>query len=363
MAERADVPFDATHLLQLARSPAPQDRERLLLTIADQCETLDCTTPEAQQALQDIFLTLVAAAEHRIRLQLAEKLASAPWAPHELITTLARDEIEIARPIIAQSPVLTNHDLVRLLVEATIEHQIEVARRPRLSQEVVNVVVDQGQPDVLAALAGNTTAELSSLALSRLVSFSERMAQVRAPLARHPMLTADLAGLLYGWVGESLRSALETRFQVDGLALDRAIKDSVRELHDGAGRADGPPRTAREDRAAMERRVVQKLKAAGQLRPGLLIRALHEGKLSLFATALSELGGFHMEAVQEALDSERPDELALACTAVGVDRSAFPTVLSLVRRLNGGRPGGESGADGLEPNEDATAPAPRRMRG
>ena len=45
---------------------------------------------------------------------------------------LALDEIEIARPIIAASPVLKDADLIRLLVEATIEHQIEVARRPNL---------------------------------------------------------------------------------------------------------------------------------------------------------------------------------------------------------------------------------------
>jgi hypothetical protein len=30
----------------------------------------------------------------------------------------------------------------------------------------------------------------------------------------------------------------------------------------------------------------------------------------------------------------------LACSAVGIDRSVFPTILEHVRQLNGGRPGG-----------------------
>ncbi len=40
--------------------------------------------------------------------------------------------------------------------------------------------------------------------------------------------------------------------------------------------------------------------------------------------------------------SSRTELLALACVAVGVDRSVFPTLLDLVRQLNGGLPSGEA---------------------
>jgi len=59
---------------------------------------------------------------------------------------LALDDIEIARPIISESPVLKDMDLVRLLVEATIEHQIEVRRRPQLSQSVIGAILEQPSP-------------------------------------------------------------------------------------------------------------------------------------------------------------------------------------------------------------------------
>ena len=167
--------------------------------------------------LQDMLMGLVVDAEHRIRLQLSERLATAAWAPHGLIEALARDDIDIARPVIAQSPVLTNHDLVRLLVEATVEHQIEVARRPALAEEVVGAVLGQADPDVLAALAGNTSAKVSPLVMSRLVSFSERMAALRAPLVRHPLLTSDLAGLLYGWAAVNVVQGLAHRTVPDPL--------------------------------------------------------------------------------------------------------------------------------------------------
>ena len=46
-----------------------------------------------------------------------------------LITMLALDEIEIAAPVIAASPLLQDADLIRILLETTLEHQIAVARR------------------------------------------------------------------------------------------------------------------------------------------------------------------------------------------------------------------------------------------
>ena len=107
-------------------------------------------------------MSLVVEAERDIRQRLAEKLAMASWAPAALINVLALDDIEIARPIIAESPVLQDADLIRLLVDATIEHQIEVARRPRLGPPVVAAILQQNEPAVLTALAGNSTAEVSA---------------------------------------------------------------------------------------------------------------------------------------------------------------------------------------------------------
>src|ERR1700754_1221766 len=159
------VALSSESLLELAKSRAPADRERLLLGIVELCDAGDgapaMVSPEIQALLNSIFLGLVAGAEREIRKRLAEKLSCVEWAPSALINVLALDEIEIARPVIAKSPVLGEDDLIRLLIEATIEHQIEVAKRPNLGKAVVFEIMRQAEPAVLTALAGNTSAELS----------------------------------------------------------------------------------------------------------------------------------------------------------------------------------------------------------
>ena len=321
-------------MLALVRSKTPADRERLLSAIVQLCDGAAASKEPAVQALiNDIFMGIVMEAEADIRRRLADRLAGAEWAPPALINVLALDDIEIARPIIALSPVLQDSDLVRLLVEATLEHQIEVARRPAIGAPVVNAILDQSDPDVLAALAANDTADISVLAMNRMVSASKRVAAMRAPLARHPRLTSDLALNLYGWVGETLRGALASRFQLQPSVLEQAVAEAVRDAHEGEGQP-GVARQNDRERDMMEQRLIAKLDAAGQLRPGYLLRALRENKMSMFEQALATLSGFGVKQVQAAIASGRPELLALACVTIGIDRSVFPTLLALVQKLS-----------------------------
>ena len=341
------IAVQADRLRALAQNRAPADRERLLLAIAELCDNAEIVgqleSVSVQALLNDIFMCLVVEAERDIRRRLADKLSSANWAPRALINVLALDDIEIARPIIASSPVLQDRDLIRLLVDATVEHQIEVARRPDLSCLVADAIVADGEPSVMTALAGNDTADISVDALSRMVQASRRVASLRPALVRHERLTSDLAQQLYVWVGDSLRAAIVSRFKVDPAELDRAIAQAVADSHAGRGPAEvaTPLQVERvSEREEMERRLIAKLHDAGQLRPSYLLRALREGKLSLFEAALAKLGGLAPDQINMALCCDRTELLALACASVGVDRGAFPTILQLVRGLNGGRPAG-----------------------
>lgn len=332
----ASTPAD---LLSLAHSRDPVDRERLLGGMVALCAEADEAgmplSPQVHQLVESVFITLVEQAEHDIRRRLADRLADAAWAPPGLINMLALDEIDIAQPVITYSPVLAESDLIRILVAAALDHQVAVARRPGLTAAVVDAILATGEPAVLTALAGNETADIGEPALASMIDQARRIVAMRSPLARHPRLSSELAVRLYAWVGESLKTALSARFRLDPAELDAAIAEATR-----AAASAGPEDRVEEERDDMDRSLVEKLKDAGQLRTGYLLRALREGRLNLFVHILAGLGGFDTAQLRRAIDSDRPELLALACAGVGVDRGAYPTILALVRELNGQRPGG-----------------------
>lgn len=327
-----------SELLALASSRSADDRQRLLLKVTSLCES-DPPPPKVAPLLSDIFLALTAQAERDIRLALSERIAGVDWAPPALVNMLALDEIEIARPVITSSPLLQNADLIRLLIEATLEHQIAVARRPQLARPVVDTIVDRAEPVTMTALASNRTADIGEDAMRKLVDHSRRIAGLRAPLTRHPRLNEQLAQQLYQWVGQALRQSIGERFRIDDAQLNAAVQDA-------AAKAVGSPEwramSARmtEDRARIdaERRLVEKLQAAGQLRPGLLVRALREQRFELFEQTLAVLGGFSEAQVHHAIRAPTAEPLYLACIAVAVDKAVFASLLVEVRKLSGGMP-------------------------
>lgn len=328
----------ATDLVALARSKATDDRERLLYGIAAMCDALP-PGQEASPVLTEIFMTLARQAERDIRKSLSESLATATWAPPALVHMLALDEIEIARPLIANSPLLKDADLIRILIEATIEHQIEVARRPTLSRIVSDAIIDKAEPATLTALASNRTADIGEAGLRRLVEHARRIAALRAPLTRHPGLNDALASELYAWVGQALRQAISEKFRVDESAMQKAVDEAA-----AAARPVGKTEPATSDdgtseRELMERRLIDKLQGAGQLRPGFIVRAIREKKLSLFEHGVAALLDVPVMAIRKAIASTNPDGLFLACVAVGIDRAVFPAILDEIRKLSGGFPG------------------------
>ncbi|CAN5190599.1 DUF2336 domain-containing protein [soil metagenome] len=335
------ISVSPSDLLALAKSRATDDRQRLLLGVAALCDATPVGA-EVSPVLTEIFMTLARQAEHDIRKSLAESLAGADWAPLALVNMLALDEIEIARPIIANSPLLRDQDLLRILVEATVEHQIEVARRPTLSGRVADAIIDAAEPATMTALASNRTAEISEDGLRRLVEQSRRIAALRAPLTRHPRLNESLARELYGLVGAALRQAIGERFRVDDAMMGSAIDGAVAGLQNTPSNLPLASLTEREE---MERRLIDKLQSAGQLRAGFLIRAIREKRLTLFEHGLAALGGFTVTQVRAAVARPTPDALFLACNAVGIDRAVFPAILDEIRKLTKGLPGDAKGAD------------------
>src|SRR5262249_15068457 len=151
-------------------------------------------------------------------------------------------------------------------------------------------------------------------AMRQMVEASRQIAGMRSPLARHPRLSGEMAERLYAWVGQSLRSAIVSRFRVDVEALDRALAEAVTEARDRPlDGSTGRNLIADAEQEAMERRLIGKLHTAGQLRPSYLLRALREQRLSLFEAALAALGGFSSEEISRAMDADRAEPLALAC--------------------------------------------------
>ncbi|WP_292054635.1 MULTISPECIES: DUF2336 domain-containing protein [unclassified Brevundimonas] len=281
------------------------------MTVADLYSRPDIEGP-ALDRLEAIFVELVRTVEQQVRRGLSERLGASDWLPHRLVQLLASDEIEIARPVISASPLLTDEDLLKLLAECSTEHRLQVALRPGVGPVVSEAILNTEEPLLLAALAANTCAVLPPDGMSRLVSASEHVVSLRQPLIDHPALTEELAERLYVWVGDVMQQTLCARFPHHAEQLKQAISDTVQTLNDA--------------------RIALKLHDSGRLTPASLLRFLREGRHGLFLNGLALLSEIRVDEVRIMISRPSARQFYLVCLAAGIDRAAFPDVLDGLRR-------------------------------
>ena len=168
---------DMGRLAQLAANPQDTTREEIFLAVASLYRVQGSHLSDRECALMhDILRRLTNDVEMAIRIALAERLAEDTTAPHELILLLADDRIEVARPIILRSPLLTDTDVLRMIVECDVPHQEAVASRENISEPVTEALAKCEAESVLIALVRNETAKISSITYETLVEKSRRLA-------------------------------------------------------------------------------------------------------------------------------------------------------------------------------------------
>src|SRR5664279_1652723 len=122
---------DMGRLAQLAMNPqSGASREEIYLAVASLYRIQGTGLNERERALMhEILRRLTRDVEMAIRIALAERLADDTTAPHDLILLLADDRIEVARPLLLRSPLLTDEDVLRMVIECDVGHQEAVAAR------------------------------------------------------------------------------------------------------------------------------------------------------------------------------------------------------------------------------------------
>ncbi|HEY4123227.1 MAG TPA: DUF2336 domain-containing protein, partial [Rhizomicrobium sp.] len=185
---------DMGRLAQLAANPQGTSREEIFLAVASlyRVQGTHLTTRE-RELMRDILERLAENVEMTIRIALAERLADDITAPHDLILLLADDSIEVARPLILRSALLSDADMLNLIAEASIAHHEVVAMRPNIGESVSEALSKSEADSVLMALVKNATARIASHTYETLVEKSRRFAGMQEPLVYRNDLPPTLA--------------------------------------------------------------------------------------------------------------------------------------------------------------------------
>lgn len=311
-------------LVGLAQSGSAESRSELYLSIAELMQARgDGFSAGEKTMLAAIMAQLTRQVEMQVRHALAERLAEQADAPCELILLLANDRIEVAQAVLEKSTMLSEDELVGIISATTHLHQRIIASRPDVTTRVASSLAESSALEVLVELVKNKHARIADETMERLAERSRDSTELQECVLSRPELTEDLASRMCAYVSDALHGYITGRFNIDPAEIRKGLSMASAEAHARMTGASGPER------------LIAKLHAAGQLKPGFAVKALGQGQLDVFEHAAAKLIGLPTEALRRVLKTGDARMLALVCQAVAIDRSVFATLYSQAESLRG----------------------------
>lgn len=277
-------------LIKLAQDSTKGSKEALMENITDMFLSPDGRLNDHERVLMnDIMVKLLKNVEKKIRKGLSERLAESDEISIELVTMLANDHIEVARPVLEKSALLKDEDLVETIRNRTDSHRLSIAIREHVSETVSDELIEHGNEDVIEALIQNSNAELSKASMDYLVQESRSVDRFQEPLLNRNDLSFELVHKMYWWVSAALRRKIVAEFDIDETLLDDALEDATKEVIEKHNEKEG----------VMEKVIllVKNLDSQRKLNFDFVVTSLRQQKINVAVAALAELSGLGVKII------------------------------------------------------------------
>ena len=260
-----------------------------------------------------------------VRRAMAEVFARSNDAPAAIVHALSLDQPAVALPILENSPLLTDVDLVDLVATGNCETQCAIARRRSLPAPVSAAIAEVGSAAAALELIENPEAVLAPFSWDRIVERHGHLAAIRESMLALDDLPAATRLALIGKLSESLAQFVVARKWLSPDRAARAVGDALdRSVINLATRSDDSQVGA----------LVSHLRTAGQLTPGLILRALLSGHIAMFEHALIELSGLPPARVAAVVHDGNGVGLVALLNRAGLPPSTIPAFRAALEAIN-----------------------------
>ncbi len=286
----------------------PERRDELAMALARLC-ALGRLNEQARAEAERSLLPLARAAEDRVRAAMAAELADADWAPAAVIRWLAYDRLEVARPVLERSMMLSEADLIAL-ADSDAARRLVLAGRISISEALCAALSRHREPQVIRKLADNPGARVGERSAADFMAVARGDRALQDALASREQLPRAFARALFVFAAMEVRAALIARFP----DLPRDRLDAATELAETAAAAPQQP----------AERLADRLDENGKLSAAGVLKALREGRHEVFDAFLSRMTGLPADQWRRALSTSSVRAWLLAARAIGVDIPATP---------------------------------------
>jgi uncharacterized protein (DUF2336 family) len=276
----------------------------------------------------DVLFTLVQDEAIRIRIMLADMVASLPGIPRGLVLALAHDTaIPVSEPVLRLSPLLSATDLLALLRDPPNPAAgTAIARRSNLPAAAADVIAASADSEAIRALLANSSAAIRESTLDSLIARAHDQPTWHEPLVRRPSLPPRAAIALSEIIAGQWLQVLTERTDLP----EQTLSDLKQRLWARLA-AEQPSESTIADEAVMQSAF--RLAAQGRLDEATLLDAVQAGDVRRVTALLAVAAGVTTDVVDRAAAIRSAKALVSLVWRAGFSMQTAIPVQALLGRL------------------------------
>ncbi len=329
---QAQPALELTETTQAKPADAIGIRRQLAKRLADViCIPESQLAPQERHMAGDVLVELLREADIELRERVAKRLVMLNEAPRTILVILAKDDLQVARHILEKSNSLTDSDLIQIARKVPKDHRKVIAQRRKISDAVVDVLVEFLEEEVVETVLQNKGANFSETALQRILRMSRNHHRYVDLLQTRVELRPSHGLTMFWWAKPEARKKILKRFSI----ARSVLQDSCADLYPKAaasGWSDPAVRKAlqfierrQRNRAAMDRSQFEGLEAA-------LEAAEVNGLTREITQEISYMAGIKPATGAQILTDPSGEAIAILCKAPGLKRDYVNKIWKALKR-------------------------------
>jgi len=269
-----------------------------------------------RRAAEELARHLACDAIEAVREQLSKAVRHSRVLPRDVAMTIAHDIDAVACPFLEVTEVFSEEDWQQLVRSISSGARVTVARRPDLSEGLVESLAEVGDAHVAETLIGNVEAPINISAYSAIIVQLGDTPWILDSLVEQRPLPAEVAVMLISKVSEAAREKLAEKYDLNDLtapvvaeATDCAL---LRVIQDAEG--------------AQLLEYARSLYRLGELDPSFLMRAIQFGCLEFFEAAMAVRGRIPVDAARKLIRSGGDDAIFRLCKKAGIPQASWKDI-------------------------------------
>ena len=289
-----DIVLTAADVERLLHDDSSESRSGILEKISRNYNNEQFKGREREIA-EHVFRLLMKDVAVRVREALSDRIKGNATVPRDIILHLANDVETVAIPVLRDSKVLSDADLVNIVEQShDMGKLVAIAEREEVSSRVSDALVETHYAQVMTTLLGNEGAAISDRSLERIADDFRSDMGVMDALIGKPRLPITVVERIITKAGDAVAAKLKQLYKLND---QDAKRDSNFVREDFMVRLMSHELGTEEIEA-----LVAQMAKEGRLTPSIVMTALCRGQLMFFIVALAHFSGISTSNAKRLID-------------------------------------------------------------